>query len=88
MTADDKNRCLKLVILVLFYMWEDTRNQSFTCILNTQAFILFSLYPEFPSGFTIRAAARVDGFMVATSLFLEMADDILSLHIHLVLQLL
>ena len=43
-------------------------NQSLTCILKTQAFILFFLYPEFPSGLTIGAAALVDGFTVATSL--------------------
>ena len=49
MTADDKNRCLKLVILVLFYMWEDTRNQSF--LLKPIIYMYFKypgFYPVFP----------------------------------------
>ena len=50
MTADHKNRCLKLMILVLFYMWEDThKNQSFLLKSITHMYFKYpGFYPVFP----------------------------------------
>ena len=63
------------MILVLFYVWERCQSLDSEIIPDTHLkyrgpiFCVFFYFcnSEFPSGYTIEAAAVVDGFITATS---------------------
>ena len=61
------------MILVLFYVWERCQSLDSEIIPDTHledqypVFFFFLFNSEFPSGYTIGAAAVVDGFITATS---------------------